>query len=382
MPGASAAARGVYLDHAATTPVSREARAALLATLDETFANPSSLHAPGIAASAVLERSRQVLKSVSGTPFRHVVLTSGGTEANNLAVLGLGRGGRKRRLVATAIEHASVLSALEHAGAQGAEVQLAPVGSLGEVDPGALARTAHGAALLAVHLVHNELGTVVDVAALAAELARTSPETVLHVDAVQALGKLDLPSVLGGAWSVTLSAHKVGAPKGCGALLLVGELSPRPLLFGGDQQSGLRPGTENVAGAAAFAAAARQVVADRAATTARLEHLDGRLRDGLIDLGERLWPLVPAARAVPGFVALGLRGLPAEVMLHRLEARGVYASAGSACHARRKRSHVLDALGVPEDVGLIRVSMGRGTTEDDVDAFLAAAHDALREVRT
>jgi len=241
---------------------------------------------------------------------------------------------------------------------------------------------ARGAALLAVHLVHNELGTVVDVAALAAELARTSPETVLHVDAVQALGKLDLPAVLGGASSVSLSAHKVGAPKGCGALLLAGELSPRPLLFGGDQQGGLRPGTENVAGAASFATAARQVGAARAITTARMEGLDRRLRDGLVDLDERLWPLVPAARAVPGFVALGLRGLPAEVMLHRLEARGVFASAGSACHARRARSHVLDAIGAPRDVGLLRVSLGRGTTEDDVDAFLAAAHEALREVPT
>ena len=372
----------VYLDHAATTPVSPEARAAFLATLDEAFANPSSLHAPGVAASAVLERAREALRSVTGTPFRRVVLTSGGTEANNLAVLGLGRGGRKRRLVATAIEHASVLSALEHAHEQGANVVLAPVGPAGEVDPDALARMARGAALLAVHLVHNELGTVVDVAALAAELARTSPETVLHVDAVQALGKLDLPAVLGGASSVSLSAHKVGAPKGCGALLLAGELSPRPLLFGGDQQGGLRPGTENVAGAASFATAARQVGAARAITTARMEGLDRRLRDGLVDLDERLWPLVPAARAVPGFVALGLRGLPAEVMLHRLEARGVFASAGSACHARRARSHVLDAIGAPRDVGLLRVSLGRGTTEDDVDAFLAAAHEALREVPT
>ena len=372
----------VYLDHAATTPVSPEARAAFLATLDEAFANPSSLHAPGVAASAVLERAREALRSVTGTPFRRVVLTSGGTEANNLAVLGLGRGGRKRRLVATAIEHASVLSALEHAHEQGANVVLAPVGPAGEADPDALARMARGAALLAVHLVHNELGTVVDVAALAAELARTSPETVLHVDAVQALGKLDLPAVLGGASSVSLSAHKVGAPKGCGALLLAGELSPRPLLFGGDQQGGLRPGTENVAGAASFATAARQVGAARAITTARMEGLDRRLRDGLVDLDERLWPLVPAARAVPGFVALGLRGLPAEVMLHRLEARGVFASAGSACHARRARSHVLDAIGAPRDVGLLRVSLGRGTTEDDVDAFLAAAHEALREVPT
>ncbi len=379
MREASAGSRGVYLDHAATTPVSAEARAAFLEVLDGTDANPSSLHAPGVAAAAVLERAREALQSAAGLRFRRAVLTSGGTEANNLAVLGLGRGGKKRRLVATAIEHASVLSALEHAREQGAEVELAPVGAAGEVDPCELARAARGAALLAVHLVHNELGTVVDVGALAAELARTSPETLLHVDAVQALGKLELPSVLGGAASVALSAHKVGAPKGCGALLLAGELSPRPLLFGGDQQGGLRPGTENVAGAAAFAAAARRVAAEREAATARLARLDARLRDGLADLAERLWPLAAAARTVPGFVALGLRGLPAEVMLHRLEARGVYASAGSACHARRKRSHVLEALGLPAEVGLIRVSMGRGTTEADVELFLGAAREALRE---
>jgi len=372
----------VYLDHAATTPVSPEARAAYLDALDEGFANPSSLHAPGVAAARVLERAREALRAAAGSRFRRVVLTSGGTESNNMAVLGLGRGGRKRHLVATTIEHASVLAALEHARSLGPTVELVPVGPAGEVDVGRLAAAGQGAALVAVHLVHNELGTVVDVAALAAELARTSPETVLHIDAVQALGKLDLPATLGGATSVALTAHKVYAPKGIGALLLAGELAPRPLLFGGDQQDGLRAGTEHVAGAAAFGVAARLVAAERAVVTERLGRLDHRLRDGLAACGEVLRPLVPAGRAVPGLVALALRGLPPEVLLHRLEQRGVYASAGSACHARRARSQVLDALGAPRDVGLIRVSMGRGTTEGEVDAFLAAAREALAEVRT
>ncbi|MBI5499663.1 MAG: aminotransferase class V-fold PLP-dependent enzyme [Deltaproteobacteria bacterium] len=371
--------RSVYLDHAASAPVTPEARAALLQTLDQNAANPSSLHAPGVAAARILERARDALRAVTGSRFRRAVLVSGGTEANNLAVLGLGRGGRKRRVAATAIEHASVLSALDHLREQGVEVALVPPGPAGEIDLDRLLAAARGAALLAVHLVHNELGTVVDVAALSGELTRVSPETVLHVDAVQALGRLDLPAALGESASVALSGHKVGAPQGVGALLLAGEAHPRPLLFGGEQQDGLRAGTENVPGAAAFGVAARQAAAERATSVERLARLDRRLRAGLEDLGDSLRPFVPPGRAVPGLLALALRGLPPEVMLHKLERRGVFASAGSACHARHARSPLLDALGTPRDVGLIRVSMGRGTTEEDVDAFLEAAHDALRE---
>jgi len=367
----------VYLDHAASTSVAPEVRAALVGAIEQSWANPSSRHAPGVAASRALERAREAMRDAVGTRFRRVVFTSGATEANNLAVLGLGRGGRRRKLVSTAIDHPSILAALDHARRLGAQVERVPPGPTGEIDVERLAAAAAGAALVAVHVVHNELGTVVDIPALVEILARTTPETRLHLDAVQALGKLDLPLHLAGATSVAVTAHKVYGPKGIGALLLADEARPRPLLFGGEQQDGLRPGTENVPGAVALAAASRLVVAERPVVGERLRRLDERLRDGVAAFGDRLAPLVPAGRAVPGLVALALRGVPAEVFLHRLEQQHVYVSAGSACHARHARSAVLDALGVPPDVGLIRVSMGRGTTEDDIDAFLAAARAAL-----
>jgi len=367
----------VYLDHAASTSVAPEVRAALVGAIEQSWANPSSRHAPGVAASRALERAREAMRDAVGTRFRRVVFTSGATEANNLAVLGLGRGGRHRKLVSTAIDHPSILAALDHARRLGAQVERVPPGPTGEIDVERLAAAAAGAALVAVHVVHNELGTVVDIPALVEILARTTPETRLHLDAVQALGKLDLPLHLAGATSVAVTAHKVYGPKGIGALLLADEARPRPLLFGGEQQDGLRPGTENVPGAVALAAASRLVVAERPVVGERLRRLDERLRDGVAAFGDRLAPLVPAGRAVPGLVALALRGVPAEVFLHRLEQQHVYVSAGSACHARHARSAVLDALGVPPDVGLIRVSMGRGTTEDDIDAFLAAARAAL-----
>ncbi|NMC69071.1 MAG: aminotransferase class V-fold PLP-dependent enzyme [Myxococcales bacterium] len=367
----------VYLDHAATTPVAPEVRAALLDSLEQSWANPSSRHAPGVLAARALERARDAVRDAVGTRFRRVVFTSGATEANNLAVLGLGRGGRRRKLVSTTIDHPSILAALDHARSLGAQVELVPPEPTGEIDVERLAAAAAGAVLVAVHVVHNELGTVVDVPALVEALSRTTPGTHLHLDAVQALGKLDLPLHVAGATSVAVTAHKVYGPKGIGALLVAGDVRPRPLLFGGEQQDGLRAGTENVPGAVALAAAARLVLAERPAARERLLRLDGRLRDGVAAFGDRLTPLVPAGRAVPGLVALALRGVPAEVFLHRLEQQGVYVSAGSACHSRLARSAVLEALGAPPDVGLIRVSMGRGTTEDDVDAFLAAARAAL-----
>jgi cysteine desulfurase len=374
------ASRSVYLDHAATTPIDPAVRDAMSEAAAAFWGNPSSLHAPGVAAAAALDRARDRLRHAGGSRFRRVVLTSGGTEANNLACLGLGRGGRRRRVVAGTAEHASVLGALDHLESLGADVVRVPVGPAGDVDVQRTAEAARDASLVVVHLVHNELGTVTDVPALAAALATTAPDALLHVDAVQALGRLDLPPLLAGAHAVALSAHKVHGPKGVGALLLAGDLRPRPLLFGGDQQERIRPGTENVAGAIAFAEAATRAVAARAETAARLGTLDRALCDGIAARGIPLRPLVPAARRVPGLVALAFAGLPAQVVLHRLEARGVYCSAGSACHAGRPRSHVLDAIGAPPDLQMIRISMGRDTVEADVEAFLDAARDALREV--
>lgn len=351
----------------------------MTASFDESFGNPSSLHAAGIAAARAIERARRAIRAVVGERFRGLAFTSGGTEANNLAVWGLGRPRRGRRIVTTTVDHPSILEAVEAAAAAGAEVDRVGVGSFGVVDVGRLATAAAGAALVAVHAVHNELGTIVDVAALAEMLARGSPETIIHVDAVGALGRLDLPTALAGASSVSVSAHKAYGPKGVGALGFADGLHPRRMLHGGDQEGGVRPGTQNVEGIVGFGEAAKLVRLERSAIAARLDALDDALLEGLASLAPALGPLVPRALRVPGLVPLALRGMPSEVFLHRLEAHGVYCSAGAACHARRPRSPVLDAIGAPADVGLIRVSMGRTTTPDDVAAFLDAAAAALRE---
>ncbi len=399
----------IYLDHAATTPAAPEVRAAVAECMAEGFGNPLSLHGIGVEAARAVERARRAVRSLLGERFRRVVFTSGGTEANNLAVLGLGRPRRGRRIVATTVEHSSIRAAIDAARALGAEVDLAPVGPAAEVDVERFVSAALGASFAALHLVHNELGTIADVTAVSAELARRSPETLLHVDAVAALGKLDLRAALGGASSVSISAHKAYGPRGVGALGLADGADPLPMLLGGGHEGGVRAGTQNVEGIVGFGVAAglaaectapganvpsgfaarvrggpgggeaRSAEQPPGWMTARLAALDRRLLDGIAPLAPTLVPLVPPDRRVPGLVALAVRGMPAEVLLHRLEARGVYCSAGSACSSRLARSPVLDAIGAPPEVGMIRVSMGRSTSEADVDGFVEAVGAAIRE---
>lgn len=373
----------VYLDHAASTPLDPRVRAALSPFLGEEFANPSSAHRAGERATRALEAARRQVARAVGAEPRHVVLTSGGTEANNLAVLGLARAARGRHVLIGPTEHASVRGAAEALREEGFEVEHLPLDARGDLDLDAAEGLLRAdTALVAQMLVDNEVGTLYPLARLARRLRAKAPGALLHVDAVQAFGKLELSLEELGADSLSLSAHKVHGPKGAGALVLARELPLRPLLFGGGQEAGRRAGTEALPALVGLGLAAELAELEREAAGRRFAELRALLLAGLARI-EGLRPLTPGTARLDSILALEVPGPPAEVWLHHLDARGVAASAGSACRAREGRlSPTLLALGLsPERARrVLRLSLARTSTESDVHAALDALGAVAREL--
>lgn len=365
--------KAVYLDNAATTRVLPEVAEVVIACLREDFGNPSSAHRAGIAAAARLKTARAEVAAALGDERQSLgdlYFTSGGTEADALGVAGAARAraGRGKHVVITAIEHPAVLGAAKQLEGEGFRVTTVPVEDSGVVRADAVAAAlTDETVVVACMLVNNELGTIQPVAEVARLAHARRADIHVHCDAVQALGKTVVDVRALGADSVAVSAHKLHGPKGAGALWLRKQARVAPLWTGGGQQQGVRPGTENVAGIAALGAAARIATSDLPAEIDRVTALRDRLAAAILDG-------IPGARVncagaprVPHILSIGLRGVPAEPLLHALEARGVYVSAGSACASKSKGpSHVLKAIRLPDDVATLRLSFSRETTADDV----------------
>ncbi len=344
----------IYLDHAATTPVRPEVLEAMLPHLTDRFGNPSSAHTVGEAAASALVDARRRIAAVVGTRPADIVFTSGGTEADNLAVKGLAIGAALRRggpvhVVTTPIEHEAVLASCAYLErVHRFAVTHVPVDEFGRVDPDAVgAAIRDDTALVSIGYANNEIGTVQDAAALARVTA--AARVPLHLDAVQAAGWLPLSGTSADALSI--AGHKIGAPAGTGLLAVRGRLPLEPLLHGGGQERDRRSGTENVAGAVALATALELAEAERVDASVRV----AALRDAFI---ARVLAQVPSARLtghpvhrLPGTASFTFAGTSGEAVLLELERRGVVSSSGSACAAGRDEpSHVLLALGIPPEV--------------------------------
>lgn len=341
----------LYLDNAATTPVRPEVLDAMMPFLTRWFGNPSSHHTVGEAAADALADARARVAHVLGMRTGDVVFTSGGTEANNLAVKGIGLGAwqsrGKRHLVTTPTEHESILESASYLERfHGFAVTRLPVDENGRVDPDALAGAVTGdTALVSIGYANNEVGTIQDAAALAA-IAREHGAP-FHLDGVQAAGWLPLSAAELGFDAISLAGHKLGAPKGTGVLAVRGRIPLEPLLHGGGQERGRRSGTEDVAGAVGFATALELAEGERAEASARVS----AIRDRFI---ARVLAEVPSAAVtghpvhrLPGTASFTFAGTSGEAVLLELERRGVVSSSGSACAAGSDEpSHVLVAMGV------------------------------------
>jgi cysteine desulfurase len=379
----------VYLDNAATTRVDEAVAQAMLRAMTVDYGNPSSAHRLGLEASRLLDRAREQVARALRAEARDVYFTSGGTEANAIGVLGAMERNRGRHVVCSAIEHPSVMDATRRLAERGLELAVVPCERDGVVAPEALARAVRpDTAVVTLMLVNNELGTVQPVWEAARLAKQISPRchfhSHFHIDAVQALGKVAIDVGAGPIDSLAVSAHKIHGPKGAGALWLRRGAQVASITVGGGQEKGVRPGTQGVPGAVGLGAAAEAAEAARPEAIARLGELRDRFLAGARALFPRLRPTVPStdpARVLPHILSLGFPGVPAEPLLHALEGRGVYVSAGSACASREKRpSAVLQAVGVPDDVGVLRFSFARHTTLAEVDRALAALGASLREL--
>jgi len=382
-----------YLDHAATTPLRPEALEAMLPLLTDGFANPSGAHSESRRARIALDDARDLLAELLGATPGEVVLTSGGTEADGLAVHGGWEavaadrpGGPPPALVCSAMEHHAVLRACRSlAERTGAELREVPSGPDGLVDLVALAEACRpDVGLVSIMAVNNEVGTVQPLDEVARIVTAGAPGAVLHTDAVQAVPWLDVARRTVPAALVSVSGHKFGGPKGSGALVVRAGARVRPRIDGGGQERGRRSGTPNVAGAVGTAAALAATVADRDEVVARVVALRDRLADGLLAVLPGAVETGDRGHRVAGILHLRIPGVESEAAVVLLDEAGVAASAGAACSSGAvEPSHVLEAMGLDRRQASsgLRFSLGVTTTGQDVDHALARIPEVLDRLR-
>ncbi|MFN8581538.1 MAG: cysteine desulfurase family protein [Gemmatimonadaceae bacterium] len=361
----------IYLDHAATTPVRPEVVDAMQPFFGPRFGNPSSVHRWGREARAALDEARERLAACVGASADEVCFTSGGTESDNLALLGTWRARRSTRnaVVTAPIEHKAVLAAIHQVAKEGGEERLLAVDRAGIVLPDSFNECVRDdTALCSVMWINNEIGVVQDVPRLAAVAHERG--VFFHTDAVQAFGKVSIDAKAVPFDALSLSGHKIGAPKGIGAMFIRRGSAIEPLMHGGSQDRGRRPGTENVAMSVALATAAELAVAEREAECARLTALREKLETALLArIPDAVVHGFGAPRA-PHIVNISVPGTDSESLLMALDLQGVACSAGSACQSGSVTpSHVLSAIGVRRDLAAaaIRMSLGSLSTEADID---------------
>ncbi|MEO6528884.1 MAG: cysteine desulfurase family protein [Gemmatimonadaceae bacterium] len=365
----------IYLDHAATTPVREEVFAAMQPFFGPRFGNPSSMHRWGRDARTALDEARERLGRCLGAFADEIVFTSCGTEADNMALIGVWRARRDEgrvAVVSTPIEHKAVLGALHQVGREGGEERLIDVDPDGRVELGSFdAHVRDDAAVCSVMWVNNEIGTLQDIPELSARAK--AHDVVFHTDAVQAFGKVEIDARKTPFDMLSISGHKIGAPKGIGALYIRRGTPMEALMFGGTQDRGRRPGTENVAMAVGLATAAELAVEERAQEWTKLAALRDRLEAAIL---ARVPDAVVHARGAPRaphISNISVPGVESESMLIALDLRGVACSAGSACQSGSiNPSHVLEAIGVSTELANAALRMSFGALNDDASVARVA----------
>lgn len=384
-----------YLDYAATTPMDPRVREAIADAMAETYGNPSSLYATGRAAKAAVEQVRRQVAALIGARAEEIFFTSGGSESDNWALKGIAFARRAAGvpcgIVTSAIEHPAVLRTCEYLEAQGFSITRLPVDEEGIVAPAALAAVLEDAShsdegsigIVSVMMANNEVGTIEPIAELTA--IAHAHGAVFHTDAVQAAGHIPIDVQALGIDALSLTAHKFCGPKGVGALYVRRGVAIDPLIHGGEQERGLRAGTENVPGIVGLGCAAELAAAELAAEAERLDELRRLLAERVQAIhGCTLHQAEDDVQRLPGIVNFGFEGVRHDALLIRLDRAGFAISAGSACSAGSlEPSHVLAAMGVPPERAqeAVRVSMGRFTTREDVLAFADALAQTVTAMR-
>ncbi|MBQ9679468.1 MAG: cysteine desulfurase [Ruminococcus sp.] len=370
-----------YLDNSATTQVCQAAADAAYKLMRENYGNPSSLHKLGIRAEEAVEEARAAVAQSLSVEAKNITFTSGGTEANNTAMFGAAQALKRRgdRIIVSSVEHSSVYESAKRLSQLGYDVQYIPVDRDGIVDLEALKTLLTDKTILvSVMAVNNETGSVQPTERIAKLVHKLSPDALFHCDAVQAYCKMPLKPKNRGVDLMTVSAHKIHGAKGCGALYIRDGARILPLLYGGEQQHKMRPGTESSPLIAAFGAAIKEAnISENMETIKRLntyalEKL--RVIDGVT--------INSPESALPYIINLSVEGIRSETMLHHLESRGVYVSSSSAC-AKGKRSYVLEAMGLPDERidSSLRVSFSKYNTTEDIDALIEGLQSGIQTLQ-
>ena len=373
----------VYMDHSATTPVRPEVLEAMLPYFTENFGNASSVHSVGQRARQALEAARESVAGLMGAAPEEILFTSGGTESNNLAIMGVAAAGRGRHVITSAIEHHAVLNVCTALEKPGFEVTVLPVDEQGLVSPADLADALReDTCLVSIMLANNEVGTIQPVRELAAMAAEAS--VPFHTDAAQALGKMPVDVAELGVDLLSVVAHKFYGPKGVGALYVRSGTRLKAVQLGGHHERSLRAGTENVPGIVGLARALELACADMDEESRRLRSLRDRLQDGLMERTADCRLNGHPERRLPHMLNITFQNVEGESLLLSLDAVGIAVSTGSACTSGTlEPSHVLTAMGVPPEVahGSLRFSLGRDNTEQDVDYVLEKLPPIVERLR-
>lgn len=376
-----------YLDNSATTRCMECVAERMARILREDYGNPSSLHKKGMEAEHYIKEAKAFFAENLKVSEKEIFFTSGGTESNNLALIGTALANQRagKHLITTSIEHPSVLNAMKHLEEQGFSVTYLPVDRDGIVSLEALARAVCGETILvSVMYVNNEIGSVQPVEEIARIIKEKNPRTLFHVDAIQAYGKYRIFPERTGIDLLSVSGHKLHGPKGTGILYVNEKVKIRPIIFGGEQQKGLRSGTENVPGIAGIAEAAKVCYDGLEEKTDRLyllkEHFTERIRefDGAVINGRT------GRDSAPHIVSVSFEGVRSEVLLHALEEKGIYVSAGSACSSNKPSvSRTLQAIGVRKELlgSTLRFSFSFETTEAEIDYCIQELRELLPVLR-
>ena len=382
----------VYLDNSATTRVFPEVAELMTKIMCEDYGNPSSLHMKGIQAEQYIRYAKEILARILKVNEKELLFTSGGTESDNMALVGCAMANRRRgkHLITTRIEHPAVLQTMHYLESQGFQVTYLSVDSCGQIDLEELARAVTpDTILVSVMHTNNEIGAVQPVAQIADIIKSRNPYTLFHVDAVQGFGKDKIYPKQMGIDLLSVSSHKIHGPKGVGLLYINDRIKIQPIIYGGGQQQNLRSGTENVPGAAGMAKAAELLYKNLEQDREHLYQLKRHFIEGVRQMEGVQVNGLPEGdeygmRTAPHIVSVSFRGVRSEVLLHTLEEKGIYVSAGSACSAHKPQpSATLKAIGVEKPLleSTIRFSFSILTTLEEIDYTLQVLYDKIPVLR-
>lgn len=372
----------IYLDYAATTPLDDDVIASMHESMKKNFGNPSSLHRKGLESEKLIKQAKRTILDSLASKNGDLIFTSGGTEANNLAITGSLRSAKRDQIITSGVEHASVLTTIHHMEDQGYTICELSVDKSGALNVDELISSLNEQTrLVSIMYINNENGYINDIMGITKLIKERYPQVIVHTDAVQAYGKIDIDVEKLGVDLMTISAHKIHGPKGVGALYIRKGLTLNPMIHGGMQQKGIRPGTENLHGIVGFEAAVKALTKNDSSKVLALrqqfiEGITERIDDVIINSS--------LDESTPYVMNLAFLDAKAEVLLHTLESKGVYVSSGSACHSSKDTaSHVLKGMQLAPKVidASIRVSFSRMTTEHQIEEAINKIEESVSFIR-